>query len=175
MRGRRNTALTLASAPPNATGEADTPAPDTPPAGGAPADHSATIGAMAECVGRLGIEAADIAGRVDQVTRRAVAQKERLDRMVEATGAMARSNEGIGVAADVTRRAAGGGVAAMQDSRAVVKAALATILGLVDSVGSIEAQLPGLQGALGQVAKVTKDIKEVAGQTNLLALNATIE
>ncbi|MBV9117198.1 MAG: methyl-accepting chemotaxis protein, partial [Acetobacteraceae bacterium] len=130
---------------------------------------------MAECVGRLGIEAADIAGRVDQVTRRAVAQKERLARMVEATGAMARSNEGIGVAADVTQRATGGVVAAMRDSRAVVKAALATILGLVDSVASIEAQLPGLQGALGQVAKVTKDIKEVADQTNLLALNATIE
>ena len=175
MRGRRNTAVTLAGAPPNSPGDADAPAPDTPPAGGAPASHAATIGAMAECVGRLGIEAADIAGRVDQVTRRAVAQKERLARMVEATGAMARSNEGIGVAADVTQRATGGVVAAMQDSRAVVKAALATILGLVDSVASIEAQLPGLQGALGQVAKVTKDIKEVADQTNLLALNATIE
>ncbi|MBV8705269.1 MAG: hypothetical protein JO118_16330, partial [Acetobacteraceae bacterium] len=62
--------MTLAGAPPNSPGDADAPAPDTPPAGGAAADnqasHSATIGAMAECVGRLGIEAADIAGRVDQ-------------------------------------------------------------------------------------------------------------
>ncbi len=149
--------------------------PGAPSAGGGPVSESATVGAMAECVGRLGIEAADIAGRVDQVTRRAVAQKDRLARMVEATNAMARSNEQIGVAADVAKRAAGSVVAAMEDSRAVVKAALGTILGLVDGVGTIEAQLPGLQDALGQVARVTKDIKQVASQTNLLALNATIE
>ena len=133
------------------------------------------IRAMAERVGRLGIEAADIAGKVEDVTKRASSQKERLAKVVSATRTMAEANGQIVESTTRTKDTAAQVGAAMEETRATFKAALGTILGLVDGVGQIEAKLPGLQESLGQVSKVARDIKQIASQTNLLALNATIE
>jgi methyl-accepting chemotaxis protein len=133
------------------------------------------IGAMAERVGRLGIEAADIVGKVEDVTKRAADQKERLAEVVDAAQTMAKSNGHIVEATTHTQDTAAQVGVAMGETRTTFKAALDTILGLVDGVGQIEAKLPGLQESLSQVSKVARDIKQIAGQTNLLALNATIE
>ena len=134
-----------------------------------------TVSAMAEHVGRLGISAADINGRVDDISGRAGKQKEKLAEVVSATHIMAEANAHIASEASkamgVTRVVG----ATVESAQATVGTALQTIVGLVDGVTGIEEKLPGLQSSLTQVSQVAKDIKKIAGQTNMLALNATIE
>jgi methyl-accepting chemotaxis protein len=134
-----------------------------------------TVQAMAERVGRLGIESAEIAGRIDQVSKRAVSDQDKLDAVVGTIHSMSQANASIGEAAEVTRVATNAVSEAMDATRNQVKASLETILGLVEGVGHIEAQLPDLQTSLEQVSRVSYDIKKIADQTNMLALNATIE
>lgn len=134
-----------------------------------------TISTMADHVGRLGIAAADINGRVDDISARATAQKEKLTQVVEAAREMADANASIAHEASSALEASGTVGDAVAGAEATVGTALDTILGLVDGVTGIEAKLPGLQQSLTQVSQVAKGIKKIAGQTNMLALNATIE
>jgi methyl-accepting chemotaxis protein len=134
-----------------------------------------TISAMAERVGRLGIEAVEIDGRVDQVRQRVESRKDQLTKVVQAIHDMSRSNSHITETAEVTRSAMSSVASAMGEARQTSQAALDTVVRLVDGVTKIETKLPDLQHSLGQVAKVSQDIQKIAKQTNLLALNATIE
>jgi methyl-accepting chemotaxis protein len=133
------------------------------------------VRAMAERVGRLGVEAAEIDGRIGQIRQRAIDRKDKMLAVVQAIHSLSASNIGIGQAAEATRAATGAVAGAMEEARTTVKTALQTILGLVEGVTQIEGKLPDLQQSLEQVSKVSKDIKKIAGQTNMLALNATIE
>jgi len=134
-----------------------------------------TVGSMAEHVGRLGIAAADIAGRVDDISLRAARQKEKMTAVVDATHVMAEANARIASEAHNAKAAADAVGSTVEKAQATVGTALATILGLVDGVSGIEEKLPGLQDSLVQVSRVAGNIKKIAGQTNMLALNATIE
>ena len=135
----------------------------------------ATVRAMAERVGRLGIEVTEIDGRIEQVAGRTRSQSELVGSTDAAVRKMSEANARITEAAQATNQTARAVSQAMNDARSTVKTALQTILGLVDGVAMVEAKLPGLQESLEQVSKVSKDIKKIADQTNLLALNATIE
>ena len=130
---------------------------------------------MAEHVGRLGVSAADINGRVDDVTARAHNSKDKMSEVVESTRFMAEANARI--ASEATNAVAVSGTVgrSVESAQSTVGQALNTIVGLVDGVGAIETKLPGLQNSLEQVSGVAKGIKKIAGQTNMLALNATIE
>ena len=134
-----------------------------------------SVQGMAESSGRLGIEAAEIAGRMDQVNSRTHVTEEQLEMVVGTIHAMSEANVSIGEAAEITRTATSAVADAMDLARQQVKGSLSTILGLVEGVGHIEAQLPDLQTSLEQVSRVSYDIKKIADQTNMLALNATIE
>ncbi|MDR3515823.1 MAG: methyl-accepting chemotaxis protein [Azospirillaceae bacterium] len=135
----------------------------------------ATIRAMAERVGRLGTESAEIDGRIEQIRSRALAGKDTLHQVVAGIHSMSEANSAISTAAEATRNTTTSVAGRMDEARITVKSALETILGLVDGVGHIEAKLPDLQRSLEQVSRVSKDIEKIAKQTNLLALNATIE
>ena len=134
-----------------------------------------TIKAMAEHVGRLGVNAADINGRVDDITARANHQKQKLTEVVDATRIMAEANARIASEANQAMDISGTVGQSVESAEATVGVALKTISGLVDGVSGIEAKLPGLQNSLVQVSSVAQGIKKIAGQTNMLALNATIE
>jgi methyl-accepting chemotaxis protein len=134
-----------------------------------------TIRAMAERVGRLGIETVEIDGRVDQVLSRADDRKRQLGKVVQAIHDMTKSNVHITKTAEVTRDTMATVASAMSEARRTSQAALDTVVQLVDGVSKIETKLPDLQHSLGQVANVSQDIHKIAKQTNLLALNATIE
>ena len=134
-----------------------------------------TISAMAEHVGRLGISAADITGRVDDIALRAGQQKEKLSEVVNATRIMTEANSRIASEASQAIAVTQTVGQSVQSAETTVARALNTILGLVDGVAGIEEKLPDLQSSLVQVSHVAKDIKKIAGQTNMLALNATIE
>jgi len=148
------------------------------PEGGGEGIHpqiGTTIRAMAERVGRLGIEVVEIDGRVDQVRARAVSRKQELESVVRSVHEMADANVRINDLSLTTKTAVNNVAGAMDEARTTSQAALKTIEGLVEGIGHIEGKLPDLQQSLSQVAAVSKDIRKIAGQTNLLALNATIE
>ena len=134
-----------------------------------------TVKAMAEHVGRLGVSAADINGRVDDVSARAHNSKAKMSEVVESTRFMAEANARIASEAAQAVNASGTVGRSVESAQDTVGQALNTIIGLVDGVGAIETKLPGLQNSLVQVSGVAQGIKKIAGQTNMLALNATIE
>jgi methyl-accepting chemotaxis protein len=133
-----------------------------------------TVTALAERVGRLGIESVEIDGRVDTVHAQATSRTEKMASMVEAVHSLSGANTRIGDAAESTHKNATEAATCMEETRATVKVALDAILELVDGVGQIESScrksslagtcLPGFQ-----------TVNDVAKQTNLLALNASIE
>jgi len=133
------------------------------------------IRALAQRVGKLGINSADIAGRIEDVSKRIAAQSEMLVAVGEATSAMEGSNGRIAATAAETKDAAGAMTERMRNSQSAIKQGMADVFALVESTGRVEQQLPGLQTSLARVGKATEEIETIARATNMLALNATIE
>ena len=133
------------------------------------------IRALAQRVGKLGINSADIAGRIEDVSKRIAAQTEMLAAAGEATSTMEASNGRIAAAAAETKDAARDMAERMTSSQSAIKQGMDDVFALVESTGRVERQLPGLQTSLERVGKATAEIETIARATNMLALNATIE
>jgi methyl-accepting chemotaxis protein len=143
-----------------------------------PDSRSHLIAEVAEEAGVLGVQIADVAGHVEDVSARIARKAEIFVDLRQAASGMSASSERIGDAARTARSVAQGARAEVETSREQVQRSLTDIDGLVGGVTGMEAQLGGLRDALvriGKVAKVAKEISSIAKQTNLLALNATIE
>ena len=132
------------------------------------------IRALAERVGKLGINSADIAGRIEDVSKRIASQTEVLAAIGEATATMETTNGKIAASAAATKDATQDMADRMQQSQAAIKTAMEDVFGLVESTGRVEQQLPGLQNSLERVGKATQEIETIARATNMLALNATM-
>jgi len=149
---------------------------NAPSASGGPEDElDELVRALAITCGKLGINAADIAGRIEDVSKRIAAQTDLLGTVSRSATEMEGSNGQIASAAAEAKDEAGVIAQRMGQSQDAIKQAMKDIFGLVEGTARIEAQLPGLQGSLAKVGNATKEIQKVASQTNLLALNATIE
>jgi len=138
-------------------------------------DLRGLIATLAERCGKLGLNAADIAGRIDDVSRRIATQTDLLAGVSRTATEMAGSNAHIAESAATARDSARSMAGRMRESQGVIQAAMTDVFGLVEGTARLEAQLPGLQHSLDKVGASTKQIEAVARQTNLLALNATIE
>ncbi|SME87950.1 methyl-accepting chemotaxis sensory transducer [Tistlia consotensis] len=133
------------------------------------------IESAAREAGDLSIEAADVAGNVEQLSRVLETQAQAFSAMVETANSLAGNNHAVREASSLSREAAARAAGEIARSRGTIDESLAAIHQLVASVHHIEERLGGLQAALAEVAKVSGDIDAIARQTNLLALNATIE
>lgn len=139
------------------------------------ADLNTYVGALAERAGTLGVEAADMAGRAEDIAEQVHRQADALTEMQGQVQGMASSNRQI---LDETGQAEADirtSHQRMTQAQAAIKVALDDVLSLTDGIARIEQRLPGLEQSLDQVARVSTDIERIARQTNLLALNATIE
>jgi methyl-accepting chemotaxis protein len=142
----------------------------------APVDAAArVIGEIALEAGALGIELADVAGKVDEVSAQAAAQTAAFAALSIAAREMGESNSSIAAAVASAQSVATEAERAMTESGRTIAQSLAAITALVDAVAVIGTQVGGLGGALKQVAMAAGSISAIARQTNLLALNATIE
>ena len=130
---------------------------------------------IAEAAGTLGVEIADIAGRVETVSARLAAKAETVADLQRTAVDMAERNQSALSAVTATRQAAGGARDTIADSAERIERALGDIGALVETVTAAESRLDGLTDALGRIAKAAAGIETIAKQTNLLALNATIE
>ncbi|MGE5478013.1 MAG: methyl-accepting chemotaxis protein [Bacteroidales bacterium] len=141
----------------------------------ADADFEQLVVALVQRCGQMGINSADIAGRIEEVSKRIATQAELLSAAHAASTAMADANGRIAAQAAQAKEAVETMTGRMTHAQDAIKRAMQDVFGLVEGTTRIEAQLPGLQESLSKVGNATKEIEAVARQTNMLALNATIE
>ncbi|UEM22519.1 methyl-accepting chemotaxis protein [Skermanella mucosa] len=138
-------------------------------------EKSFLIGAVAQEAGTLGIEIADVAGSVEDVSSRMTKKAAVFVDLRDAAAGMSESSARIQSAAKATRSVARDALSEVEGSRARLRESLEDIGALVEGVTGMERQLGGLREALIRIGKVAQEISAIAKQTNLLALNATIE
>ena len=142
-------------------------------AGPSPGDR--LIDQLANRIGGLGVELADVAGNVREVAGRVTTQSERFGHLQKTAETMVLANHDIAGASKAVQSATSAAVGEIGQSRAAVETAVKYIAELIEAVGRIEHRLGAVSSALVDVAKVSGSIEAIAKQTNLLALNATIE
>ena len=130
---------------------------------------------VADAAGQLGVELADVAGYVEDISGNFGRQAKRFDDIRQASEALKGSNARIVEVAAIARQTACRANADTASSQTRVIEAVAEIEALVAAVSAIEKSVAELSHSLGQVGKVAQGIAAIARQTNLLALNATIE
>jgi methyl-accepting chemotaxis protein len=135
----------------------------------------ASLRDLARELGGLGLEVADVAGRIEDVTGHVRQQSDALGALRAAAGDVATGNRHVLEIANRTLATADAGTAEMRSSRQTVEGSLDAIRGLATTITGIGAEASELAGALQQVGRVAGVIETIARQTNLLALNATIE
>ena len=140
-----------------------------------PSASERLVDQLANKIGGLGVELADVAGNVQEVAQRVLAQSERFGHLQKTAETMVSANHNIANASQAVQTATSEAVGEITQSRAAVDTAVKHIAELVEAVGRIETRLGAVGSALAQVAKVSGSIEAIAKQTNLLALNATIE
>jgi methyl-accepting chemotaxis protein len=130
---------------------------------------------LANRIGGLGVELADVAGNLQEVAGRVSGQSDRFGDLQKTAETMVSANHGIASASQAVQTATTAAVGEITQSRAAVETAVQHIAKLIEAVGRIEHRLGSVGSALADVAKVSGSIEAIARQTNLLALNATIE
>jgi methyl-accepting chemotaxis protein len=140
-----------------------------------PSDSERLVDQLANRIGGLGVELADVAGNLQEVAGRVSNQSERFGHLQKTAETMVSANHNIASASQAVQTATTSAVNEITQSRAAVDTAVQHIAELIEAVGRIEHRLAAVGTALAQVAKVSGSIEAIAKQTNLLALNATIE
>ena len=152
---------------------AQTATPDR--AAAMPSESERLVDQLANRIGGLGVELADVAGNLREVAGRVSSQSDRFGQLQKAAETMVSANHDIASASRAVQSAASAAVDDITQSRHAVETAVRHIAELIEAVGRIELRLGSVGTALTQVAKVSGSIEAIAKQTNLLALNATIE
>jgi methyl-accepting chemotaxis protein len=138
-------------------------------------DGAHLVDQLANRIGGLGVELADVAGNLQEVAGRVASQSDRFGHLQQTAETMVSANHNIADASRAVQSATSAAVGEITQSRTVVETAVQHIAELIEAVGRIELRLGSVGTALAQVAKVSGSIEAIARQTNLLALNATIE
>src|SRR5947209_10082009 len=140
-----------------------------------PSDTARLVDQLANRIGGLGVELADVAGNLREVAGRVVKQSDRFGHLQSTAQTMVSANHDIATASQAVQSATNSAVSEITQSRAAVETAVRHIAELGEAVGRIEHRLGAVGTALAEVARVSGSIEAIAKQTNLLALNATIE
>jgi methyl-accepting chemotaxis protein len=140
-----------------------------------PSPGERLVDQLADRIGTLGVELADVAGNLQEVAGHVSSQADRFGHLQKTAETMVSANHDIASASGAVQSATTAAVSEITQSRAAVDTAVKHIAELIEAVGRIELRLGDVGAALAQVAKVSGSIEAIAKQTNLLALNATIE
>src|SRR5581483_668386 len=146
------------------------------PEGGLAGDDRARLVAeLGNRVGSLGVELADVAGNLEEVTNRVANQAEQFKELQRAAQTMVAGNREIDRAAREAQGAASAAGTEIAESRTLIGAASQHIGDLTAAVGHIEERLGSFSALLRQIGGVATAIERIAKQTRLLSLNAGIE
>ncbi len=138
-------------------------------------DARRVIATIADDIGKLSLDIAEIAADVHAVDRQLAAQSHQVTEIDTASTDIVASNRLIAETAAENCQMAAAARTDTEMSAAEVRAALGAVARLVSAVGLIREQVGAFGEAIATVGKVSDNIDRIARQTNLLALNATIE
>jgi methyl-accepting chemotaxis protein len=133
------------------------------------------VGEIARRIDMLGVEVADIAGNLDEVTTRFAQEAARFEELQGTVETMVSGNREIDRAARSTQSAASETGAEIAESRTLIGGAVGHIADLTGAVGRIEERLGSFGEVIRQIGSVSATIETIARQTRLLSLNAAIE
>jgi len=132
-------------------------------------DSERLVDQLANRIGGLGVELADVAGNLQEVAGRVSSQSDRFVHLQKTAETMVSANHNIAGASRAVQTATSAAVGEITQSRAVVETAVQHIAELIEAVGRIEHRLGSVGTALAQDAKVSCSIDAIAKQTKLLA------
>src|SRR4051794_2256004 len=138
-------------------------------------DDSALVNELATRIGSLGVELADVAGNLEEVTHRVANESEQFKSLQGAAQTMVSGNREIDRAAKDSQQAASAAGSEIAESRTLIGGAVQHIADLTGAVGHIEERLGSFSALLRQIGGVATSIERIAKQTRLLSLNAGIE
>src|SRR5689334_18842486 len=133
------------------------------------------VAELASRIGSLGVELADVAGNLDEVSGRVSDEAERFKSLQEAAEHMVAGNREIDRAAKGAQQAASAAGSEISESRVLIGGAVQHIEELTGAVNHIQERLGSFSTLLKQVGRVAETIDTIARQTRLLSLNASIE
>jgi methyl-accepting chemotaxis protein len=138
-------------------------------------DTDRLVSELGSRVGSLGVELADVAGNLEEVTLRVTNQAEQFKELQRAAETMVSGNREIDRAAKEAQQAASAAGTEIGESRSLIGGAVQHIADLTGAVGHIEERLGSFSTLLRQIGGVATSIERIAKQTRLLSLNAGIE
>ena len=139
------------------------------------ADEGRLVSELASRVGTLGVELADVAGNLEEVTARVTNQAGQFKELQRAAETMVAGNREIDRASKEAQQAATAAGGEIAESRNLIGGAVQHIADLTGAVGHIEERLGSFSALLRQIGGVATSIERIAKQTRLLSLNAGIE
>ena len=142
---------------------------------GADAADARLVNDIAARVGSLGVEVADIAGNLEDLSARVSGQAAQFEELHQATETMVAGNGDIDHAAREAQQAGSDAGGEIAESRALLGKALEHIALLTAAVKRIEERLGSFGAVLKEISAVASSIETIAKQTRLLSLNAGIE
>ena len=138
-------------------------------------DSGRLIAEVASRIGTLGVEVADIAGNLEEVTTRISNQAAQFEELEQSAQTMVSGNRAIDQAARAAQNAASMAGTEIAESRALMGSAMQHINQLTTAVRRIEERLNSFAPVVKQIGDVAGAIETIAKQTKLLSLNAGIE
>jgi methyl-accepting chemotaxis protein len=144
-------------------------------AAGRTIDSERVVQELANRLDSLGVELADIAGNLDDVTNRVSEQAAQFEELHGTVETMVAGNREIDRAVRSTQSAASTTGSEITESRELIGNAVTHMKDLTDAVARIEQRLGSFSGVIKQIGGVSTSIETIAKQTRLLSLNAAIE
>jgi methyl-accepting chemotaxis protein len=138
-------------------------------------DSARVVAELAARIGTLGVEVADIAGNLEEVTTRISNQAAQFEELEQSAQTMVSGNRAIDQAARAAQSAASMAGTEIAESRALMGNAMQHIERLTGAVRRIEERLNSFAPVVKQIGEVAGAIETIAKQTKLLSLNAGIE
>ncbi len=136
---------------------------------------SRLVADLAGRIGSLGVELADVAANLEEVSGRIANESEQFRHLQGAAEQMVAGNREIDRAARGAQQAASAAGGEIAESRNLIGGAVQHIQNLTAAVNHIEERLGSFGSLLQQVGSVAGSIERIARQTRLLSLNAGVE
>ena len=132
-----------------------------------PQDEGRLVSELASRVGTLGVELADVAGNLEEVTHRVTNQAGQFKELQRAAETMVAGNREIDRASKEAQQAASAAGTEIAESRTLIGGAVQHIADLTGAVGHIEERLSSFSTLLRQIGGVATSIERIAKQTRL--------